>query len=114
VAEAAKQGVWGIGVDQDEYFTTFNSGAADGSEFLATSAVKRVDLGVFDNIATAVGGTCATGIFSLTAENGGITYAPVHDADIPEDVATELESIRQGLADGSIDTGVDPVTGLPL
>jgi basic membrane lipoprotein Med (substrate-binding protein (PBP1-ABC) superfamily) len=114
VAEAAKQGLWGIGVDQDEYYTTFNGGEAEGAEFLATSAVKRVDLGVFDNIATAVGGTCATGAFSLTAENDGITYAPFHDADIPADVAAELETIRQGLADGSIDTGVDPVTGLPL
>ena len=39
--------MWGIGVDQDEYFTTFNGGEAPGSEYLATSAIKRVDLAVF-------------------------------------------------------------------
>jgi basic membrane lipoprotein Med (substrate-binding protein (PBP1-ABC) superfamily) len=111
VKAATEQGFWGIGVDQDEYFTTFNGGEAPGSEFLATSAVKRVDLGVFVNIVSTIDGTWTPGIFSLTAENGGITYAPFHDADIPEDVATQLEEIRQGLADGSIDTGVDPVTG---
>ena len=53
------------------------------------------------------------GIFVLTAENGGITYAPFHDADIPDDVATLLEETRAGLADGSIKTGLDPATGLP-
>jgi basic membrane protein A len=114
VAAAAAQGVWGIGVDQDEYFTTFNSGEAPGSEFLASSAVKRVDLGVFTQIVNVLSGEFAGGIFALTAENGGITYAPFHDADIPDDVAAKLEETRQGLADGSITTGLDPATGLPL
>jgi basic membrane protein A len=114
VKAATDQGVWGIGVDQDEYFTTFDGGAAPGSEYLATSAVKRVDLGVFNNIVAALDGSFAGGVYTLDAANGGITYAPFHDADIPDDVAARLEEVRQGLADGSIDTGVDPVTGLPL
>lgn len=113
VAEATAQGKWGIGVDQDEFFTTFNGGTAPGSEFLASSAVKRVDLGVFDNIVSVLNDEFVGGTFDLTAENDGITYAPFHDADIPDDVAAQLEEVRQGLADGSIDTGVDPVTGLP-
>jgi basic membrane protein A and related proteins len=114
VAAATAQGKWGIGVDQDEYFSTFNSGAAPGSEFLASSAVKRVDYAVFAKIVDAISGEFAGGIFGLTAENGGITYAPFHDADIPDDVAAKLEETRQGLADGSITTGLDPATGLPL
>ena len=114
VSAAAESGAWGIGVDQDEYFTTFSGGDAPGSEFLATSAVKRVDLGVFTQIAEFLDGGFAGGIFTLDAANGGITYADFHDADIPEDVATRIEEIRAGLADGSIETGVDPVTGLPL
>ena len=114
IQAAAEDGQWAIGVDQDEYFTTFDGGDARGSEFLATSAIKRVDLGVFTQIAAAIADEFAGGVYELTAENGGITYAPFHDADIPEDVATEIEQIRAGLADGSIDTGVDPVTGEPL
>ena len=54
------------------------------------------------------------GMYTLEAANDGITYAPFHDADIPDEVADLLEETRQGLADGSIETGVDPVTGLPL
>ncbi|MGH9289189.1 MAG: BMP family lipoprotein [Acidimicrobiales bacterium] len=113
VKAAAEQGLWGIGVDQDEYFTTFDGGDAPGSEFLATSAIKRVDLAVFRNIVAAIQDQFEGGIYTLEAANDGITYAPFHDADIPEDVAATLEETRQGLADGSIDTGVDPVTGLP-
>jgi len=114
VRAAAEAGAYGIGVDQDEYFTTFEEGGAPGADRLASSAVKRVDLGVFTQIALAISDEFAGGIYELTAENGGITYAPPHDADIPAEVLTQLEETRAGLADGSIDTGVDPVTGEPL
>ncbi len=113
VAAAAAEGKWAIGVDQDEYFTTFNGGDTPGSEYLATSAIKRVDLAIFRNIVAAIDGSFEGGIYTLEAANDGITYAPFHDADIPDDVAATLEETREGLADGSIDTGVDPVTGLP-
>jgi basic membrane protein A len=113
VASATEAGIWGIGVDQDEYFSTFNGGSAPGADKLASSAVKRVDLGVFTQIVAALKGDFAGGIFSLTAANGGITYAPFHDADIPAAVASAVEAARKGLADGSIKTGLDPATGLP-
>jgi basic membrane protein A len=114
VAAATSQGVWGIGVDQDEYFSTFNGGQAPGADKLASSAVKRVDLGVFNEIVLALKGEFKGGIYGLTAANGGITYAPFHDADIPDDVAAKLEETRKGLADGTIKTGLDPATGEPL
>lgn len=114
VAAATAQRIWGIGVDQDEYFSTFNGGQAPGADKLASSAVKRVDYAVFAKILDAINGEFQGGIFGLTAANRGITYAPFHDADIPEDVAAKLEETRQGLADGSIKTGIDPATGEPL
>ena len=113
VVEATTQGAWGIGVDQDEYFSTFDAGAAAGADRLATSAIKRVDLGVFDNIVALLKGEFEGGLFTLDASNGGITYAPPHDAEVPQEVLDELESTRQALADGSFDIGVDPITGLP-
>ena len=76
--------------------------------------MKRVDLSVFNQIGEVLAGSFAGGIYTLDAANGGISYAPFHDAAIPEDVATQLEEVRQGLADGSIETGLDPATGLPL
>lgn len=114
VRAAAESGAWAIGVDQDQYATIFGSGSAKGADRIASSAVKRVDLGVFTQIAAAIEGDFKGGIFQLTAENDGITYAPSHDADVPAEVLTKLEEIRAGLADGSIETGVDPITGQPL
>ncbi|HEU5082237.1 MAG TPA: BMP family ABC transporter substrate-binding protein [Acidimicrobiales bacterium] len=113
VVEATTQGLWGIGVDQDEYFSTFDGGSAAGADHLATSAVKRVDLGVFQNIVAALSGEFQGGLFTLSAENGGITYAPPHDADVPQEVLDALEETRVALAEGTFDIGVDPITGLP-
>ena len=76
--------------------------------------MKRVDLGVSTQIAAAITDELEGGVYQLTAENDGITYAPAHDAAVPPEVATQLEEIRAGLADGTIDTGVDPITGQPL
>ncbi|MGI8700336.1 MAG: BMP family lipoprotein [Nocardioidaceae bacterium] len=113
VRAAAESGAWAIGVDQDQYATIFGSGSAQGSDRIASSAVKRVDLGVFSQIAAAIRGDFKGGVFQLTAANDGITYAPPHDAKVPDEVSQQLEQIRQGLADGSIDTTVDPITGQP-
>ncbi|MCW2635128.1 MAG: Surface lipoprotein [Blastococcus sp.] len=113
VRAAAEAGSWAIGVDQDQYATIFGSGSAKGADRIASSAVKRVDLGVFSQIAAAIRGDFKGGVFQLTAENDGITYAPAHDAKVPADVSQKLEEVRKGLADGSIDTTVDPITGQP-
>ncbi len=115
VKAAAEAGIWGIGVDQDEYFTTFSGGSAPGSEFLASSAQKRVDLAVFRLIAQSVEDAFPGGApLVATAGNDMITYAPFHDADISADVAAAVEATRLGLADGSIKTGICGIDGLFL
>jgi len=112
IKRGAEEGIWVIGVDQDEYFTTFGGGTTPGADRLISSAVKRVDLGVYDQILGAILDNFAGGaLYILDAANGGITYAPAHDSGVPQDVLDRLEAIRIGLANGSIDTGVDPVTG---
>ncbi len=112
IKRAAEEGIWVIGVDQDEYFTTFGSGTTPGADKLISSAVKRVDLGVYDQIFGFLTGTDAGGgLYILDAANGGITYAPSHDADVPVEIRDQLEAIRLNLASGLIDTGVDPITG---
>ncbi|MEM8921867.1 MAG: BMP family ABC transporter substrate-binding protein [Actinomycetota bacterium] len=100
---AATSGAWAIGVDQDEYFTTFAGGAEPGANRLATSAIKRVDLGVFLTLAAYSIGEVEGGGLLLGAENGGVGYAPFHQADIGDDVAVALEDIRLGLASGDIE-----------
>ena len=54
---AAQEGVWVIGVDQDEYLTTFKSGEQDGADKLLSSAMKRVDVAVYNAIKNAAAGT---------------------------------------------------------
>ena len=114
IAAAAADGVWAIGVDQDEYFTTFAGGTAPGSEYLASSAIKRVDLVTFRLIADAVEDEFDGGLVVGTAANDLITYAPPHDADVPADVTAAVEAARAGLADGSIITGICGIDGLFL
>lgn len=114
VQEATNQGVWGLGVDQDEYYSTFNGGDADGSEFLITSAVKRVDLAIMDQIRNAINDTWQGGVLTLDVGNDRIQLAPYHDADVPQDVQDRVTELLDQLSTGAIDTGVCPIDGLPL
>lgn len=105
---AAQAGVWVIGVDQDEYLTTFKGGAADGADKLISSAMKRVDNAVYAAVKSAVEGKFKGGTVVFEAANDGVGFAPFHDAEsaIPADVKAKLEEIAAGLKDGSIKTGV--------
>jgi basic membrane protein A len=112
IFEAAGRGAWVIGVDQDEYRTTFNDGALDGAARLLTSAVKRVDVGVYQAIDSILNGTFTSGVLTLSAADCGIGYADWHDAaaDIPAPVKTRLAAIWRALAGGTLNTGA---SGLP-
>jgi basic membrane protein A and related proteins len=115
ITAAASQGVYGIGVDQDEYFSTFGSGETPGAEFLITSALKRVDQAVYLSlealVASDVDGFGGGGVRVLSAFNNGVGFAPAHDSDVPAEVTAAIEEILVGLQTGTIVTGVDPVSG---
>jgi basic membrane lipoprotein Med (substrate-binding protein (PBP1-ABC) superfamily) len=115
ILRAAQQEVYVIGVDQDEYNTTFGGGETPGAEYLISSAMKRVDQGVYLSLEALVEGDMEAfgggGTRVLSAENDGVTFAPPHDSDVPEEVTASLEEILVGLQDGTIETGVDPVSG---
>lgn len=115
IAFAASAGALVIGVDQDEYFTTFQGGEAAGAENIITSAIKRVDQSVYLSLEALVNGDLETfgggGTRVLSAANDGVGFAPSHDADVPEEVIEQVTAILEGLKDGSIQTGVDPITG---
>jgi len=105
---AAQAGAWVIGVDQDEYLTTFKGGAADGADKLLSSAMKRVDNAVYAAVKSTVEGKFKGGTVVFEAANDGVGFAPFHDTEsaIPADVKAKLEEIAAGLKDGSIKTGV--------
>lgn len=112
ILQAAQQDVMVIGVDQDEYFTTFGEGETPGVEYLITSAIKRVDNGVYDMIVAAMDGEFPGPIYILSVDNEGIGFAEAHEADVPEEVTEEVTAILEGLGTEDIETGVDFVTGM--
>ena len=105
ILTAAQSGAWGIGVDIDEYYTTFGGGSVPGSDKLLTSAIKRIDNAVYDTIDDAVAGifTPGTVVYDLSVD--GVDLAPFHEADpsIPQVVKDAVEAVRQGILSGSID-----------
>jgi basic membrane protein A len=110
---AAQQGVWVLGVDQDEYLTTFKGGKEKGADKLLSSAGKRVDVAVYDAVKAAATGTFKGGTVVFDAASNGVGLTPFHDADssIPAEVKAKLDDIFKMMASGRLDTGVDPVNG---
>jgi basic membrane lipoprotein Med (substrate-binding protein (PBP1-ABC) superfamily) len=105
---AAQAGAWVIGVDQDEFLTTFKQGEAKGANKLLSSAMKRVDNAVYGAIKLAVEGTFKGGTHVFDASNDGIGLAPFHETEsaIPEAVKGKLQEIATGLKTSTIKTGV--------
>ena len=110
IRAAAQQGVWVIGVDQDEWFTTFEEGTAPGAERLLTSAVKRVDQAVHTAVAQALEGKLSGGVLRFDLSNDGIGLAPYHASDtaVPSEVRGKMLDVTQALRSGRIHTRVGP------
>jgi basic membrane protein A and related proteins len=105
---ASQAGVWALGVDQDEYLTTFKQGEAKGANKLLSSAMKRVDNAVYGAIKMAVEGTFKGSTQVFDASNDGIGLAPFHatESAVPDTVKAKLQEIASGLKAGTIKTGV--------
>ncbi len=112
---AAQQGVWVIGVDQDEWRTNFREGDVTGSNYILTSAIKRIDNGVYQAIASVVEGQATGGVVVLSTADCGVGYAPFHQADssIPSDAKTMMEAIWRALAAGTLQTGASSTSTTP-
>jgi len=107
---ATQQGVWGIGVDQDEWVTTFQDGQVPGAERLLTSAVKRVDQAVYAAVAKWVQGKLQGGVLRFDLRNEGVELAPYHAADtaVPSEVRGKILEVTEGLRRGHVLTRVGP------
>ena len=101
VVGAVEAGVYGIGVDADQYYTL-----TEAQPKLLSSAMKLITPGVFDLIKAIKDGAFAPGNFS-----GKTGFAPYHDvaADVPAEVDAKMQQIDAALLDGSLKTGVPPV-----
>ncbi|MEZ4669579.1 MAG: BMP family ABC transporter substrate-binding protein [Anaerolineae bacterium] len=114
IVAGAQAGVWVIGVDQDEYFSTFGGGSAEGSDKIISSGIKRVDVGVHDMVLALAEGRMddfpGGSNYVLDISNGGMTFAGPNDAEIPEEYYTFVKTIETALGDGTLETGVNPGT----
>jgi simple sugar transport system permease protein len=110
IQAAAQEGAWVIGVDQDQWRTTFENGQVPGSEKLLTSAVKRVDQAVYIAITQAVAKALQSGVMRFNLSNEGVGLAPYHKADVavPSEVRGKIQEVAGGLRTGRIRTYVGP------
>jgi basic membrane protein A len=88
-----------IGVDADLFETDPSVG-----DLLLTSVRKLIDVGVSDAVLAAGQGNFDATPFVGTLENKGVGLAPFHDFEskVSPDLQGELDTISQGIIDGSI------------
>ncbi len=98
-AEAGKE-VYCIGVDTDQWETL-----PAAHPCLVSSAMKLITPGVAELITKAAAGDFPGGNYV-----GDVGLAPFHDFEdkVPQDVKDLLAKTKEGLLDGSIDTGYHP------
>jgi len=101
IIETAKHaGAYCIGVDSDQWETLPETHAC-----LISSAMKRIDAGVFDLIKAAKEGTFPGGNYY-----GEVGMAPYHDFDsvIPQAVKDKMAQLEANLTAETLSTGVTP------
>lgn len=94
-------GVSIIGVDADQF-----EAAPDFGDVFLTSILKKMDNAVFDTVQGLVdGGGLVDNAYVGTLANDGVGLASFHDFEdaVPQELKDELEAIRLGIIDGSID-----------
>ena len=99
---ASEKSLMAIGVDVDQYNTYPEVKGA-----LISSAMKNVDVAVYEYLKTVKGATSKGGVVTANLKNGGVGLAPFHDWDskIPADVKAKIQEASTGLVAGSIKTG---------
>ncbi|MCY4537252.1 MAG: BMP family ABC transporter substrate-binding protein [Chloroflexi bacterium] len=115
ILAGAQEGVYVIGVDKDEWVTSFGAGETPGSEYIISSALKRVDQGVYQMAAMLAAGDMEEfpggGVFLLDAAMNGVGLAPPNQSDLDMSVWEKTAEVSAMLIAGEIETGVNLLTG---
>jgi len=88
-----------IGVDTD-----WSAFYPDQADFVLASAMKRMDLFVFDQIKAGVDGTFAGGNYTGTLENGRVSMdvGSAWKDKVPADLMAEIEALKAKIISGEI------------
>ena len=88
--DAAKEkGVWGIGVDADQSYL---------GSYILTSALKRVDVAVYDTIKDATQGKYSSGVRLFELKNNGVGLGKINPKVPKSDVAKVMAQKQKILA----------------
>ena len=94
VIEACRDaGVWAVGVDSDQ--------SVIAPETVLTSAMKRVDVAVYDAIEGAVNGTLNGGIKIYSLRDAGVDIAPT-TTNLSANTLDRVNKAKEMIIDGSI------------
>jgi len=102
---AKEKGLAAIGVDVDQYNTY-----PEVKDALVSSAMKNVDVSVFDFLTALKDGNAKAGIMTANIQNGGVGLAPFHDweSKVPDAVKAKIKEATDGLKNGTLQTGYKP------
>jgi basic membrane protein A len=94
---AGKAGAWAIGVDSDQYQ---DPALAKYNKQILTSAVKNVDVAVYDLIKSVHDGKPKTGTNTYNLANGGVSLAT--SGGFISDIQAQLDAAKQKIVSGAI------------
>src|SRR4051812_14655043 len=90
---ADQAGIWGIGVDKDQY---------NDAKRVLTSGVKRVDNGVYQAAQQVADGKFAGGTdLNFDLENGGMDVGKINPA-VPQDLIDKMNAVKQQIIAGKV------------
>ncbi|MEU2942827.1 BMP family lipoprotein [Nocardiopsis alba] len=92
-----------IGVDSDQYVNAED----DQKQHVLTSAIKQVDVSVFELISAAVEGDVEGGIQRFDLTDGGVDYTTSNEEAI-EPIQEELDALKEQIVAGEIEVPTEP------
>ena len=93
LSAADQAGIWGIGVDKDQY---------NDAKRVLTSGVKRVDTGVFDTVKQVADGKFKGGTdLNFNLANGGMDVGKINPA-VPQELIDKMNELKQEIIDGKV------------
>jgi basic membrane protein A and related proteins len=93
LSAADQAGIWGIGVDKDQY---------NDAKRVLTSGVKRVDNGVFQAIQQVADGKFQGGSdLNFNLANGGMDVGKINPA-VPQALIDKMNQLKQQIIDGKV------------
>ncbi len=101
-AAAAGDGKWAIGVDSDQYLTA----PKDQQTHILTSALKRIDTAVFDEIKSFQDKALKPGFVNYNLKTDGVGYAT--SGGFVDDIKAKIDAAAEKIKSGEIVVPTDP------